>query len=305
MSLLASWHMVSSRFFVTGGSGWIGSAAVPELLAAGHRVVALARSDGSAAGLERAGAEVVRGSLDDLDLLQATAAAGDGVLHLAFKHDLAFTGDYAGAVAADGAAIAAFGDALAGSGRPLVIASGLAGHAPGAVVDETTVPEPTSAAAARTASERTVLALADRDVRGISVRFAPTVHGEGDPGFVATLVQVAREQGVAGHLDGPSRWPAVHRDDAARLLRLALESAPAGAVLHAVAEEGVPLRDVAAALGQRLRLPTAAVAPEHFGWLAPFVGIDVRASSARTRALLGWDPAGPTLLQDLAAGRYG
>jgi nucleoside-diphosphate-sugar epimerase len=297
------------RVFVTGASGWIGSAVVPELIHAGHEVVGLVRSDAAAAAVAEAGAEVLRGNLDDLDSLRAGAAASDGVIHLAFKHDVAFSGGFEDAAAADGRAIEALGAELAGSDRPLVIASGLAGLEPGALATEEDVPDTGGRARGRALNERSALALAADGVRAASVRLAPTVHGEGDTGFVATLVAVARERGLSGHVgDGANHWPAVHRLDAARLFRLALESAPAGSVLHGAAEEGVPMRAVAEAIGAQLGVPVASVAPgdaaEHFGWLAAFVGLDVLASSERTRSLLGWDPSHPGLLEDLEAGRY-
>jgi nucleoside-diphosphate-sugar epimerase len=297
------------RVFVTGASGWIGSAVVPELIHAGHEVVGLVRSDAAAAAVAEAGAEVLRGNLDDLDSLRAGAAASDGVIHLAFKHDVAFSGGFEDAAAADGRAIEALGAELAGSDRPLVIASGLAGLEPGALATEEDVPDTGGPARGRALNERSALALAADGVRAASVRLAPTVHGVGDTGFVATLVAVARERGLSGHVgDGANHWPAVHRLDAARLFRLALESAPAGSVLHGAAEEGVPMRAVAEAIGAQLGVPVASVAPgdaaEHFGWLAAFVGLDVLASSERTRSLLGWDPSHPGLLEDLEAGRY-
>ncbi|HWT93056.1 MAG TPA: SDR family oxidoreductase [Solirubrobacteraceae bacterium] len=297
------------RVFVTGATGWIGSAVVPELLAAGHEVVGLARSDASAAALAEAGARAVRGSLDDVDALRAAAAEADGVIHLAFDHAAAFAGDFASAAARDRAAITALGEALTGTDRPLVIASGLAGHPSGRLVTEQDAPDFTTHAGERMLAERAVLDLAGSGVRSASVRLSPSVHGEGDTGFVALLVQIARERGVSGYPgDGANTWPAVHRSDAARLFRLALEGAPAGSVLHGAAEEGVPLRAVAEAIGAQLDLPTASIAPEdaaeHFGWFAGFVQIDVRASSARTRELLGWEPTGPGLIEDITAGRY-
>jgi len=286
------------RVFVTGASGWIGSAVVPELIGAGHSVVGLARSDASATALADAGVEVVRGTLDDLGTLGETAAAADGVIHLAFKHEEAFSGDFASAADADRAAIETFGAAL--DGRPFVIASGLAGHANGAVVTEDDQPDPNSPAGHRTLSERAALALT-----GSSVRLPPTVHGEGDNGFTATLFQIARDTGVSGYIgEGSNTWPAVHRSDAARVFRLALD-APGGSILHAVAEEGVPTREIAEAIGSRLGVPAISAEPEHFGWLGTFFGLDVHASSARTRERLGWQPAGPGLIEDLDAGRYG
>ncbi|MCU1664851.1 MAG: 3-beta hydroxysteroid dehydrogenase [Pseudonocardia sp.] len=297
------------RIFVTGASGWIGSAVVPELLEAGHEVVGLARSDASACALEAAGAEVHRGSLDDLDALGGAAAASDGVIHLAFKHEEAFSGDFATATDADRHAIEAFGEALAGSDRPLVIASGLAGLQPGEAATEDDVPDAASPAGERTHSERAALALADRGVRSSSVRLPPTVHGDGDNGFVASLVGMAREHGASGYIgDGANHWPAVHRLDAARLFRLAVEGAPAGSVLHGVAEEGVPTRAIAEAIGRGLGLPAMSVAPdaaeEHFGWLAGLFGLDVQASSARTQELLGWQPTHQGLVEDLDEGHY-
>jgi nucleoside-diphosphate-sugar epimerase len=304
------------RVLVTGASGWIGSAVVPELIAAGHQVVGLARSDASAAALGAAGAEVHRGTLDDLDGLRDAAAASDGVIHLAFKHDLAFTGDYPGAANADRGAIEAFGEVLAGSDRPLLIASGTLGLTPGRVTTERDMPDldPATSSIAggpeiRAANAQRTLALASRGVRSVVVRLPPTVHGDGDHGFMATLVGIARDTGVSGYIgDGTNRWPGVHQLDAARLFRLALEAAPAGAVLHAVADEGVPIRDIAEVIGRHLELPVAAIppgeAPEQFTWLAGFLGIDTPASSALTRELLGWQPTHPGLVDDLDQGHY-
>ncbi|MEV3919988.1 SDR family oxidoreductase [Actinomadura coerulea] len=297
--------------FVTGASGWIGSALVPELVAAGHRVTGLARSDASAAALAAAGAGVRRGTLDDLDVLADAAAASDGVVHLAFKHDIAFSGGFQDATDADRRAVEAFGDALAGSGRPFVLASGLLGLAPGRVAAERDGAEPSSEPGAGTRHDtaRLTLSLASRGVRSSVVRLPPTVHGQGDKGFVAALVGVARDQGVSGYVgDGSQRWPAVHVLDAAHLFRLALENAPAGSVLHANADEGVPLRAVAEVIGRRLGVPAASVAAGdaagHFGWLAGPVGIDAPASSALTRELLDWRPARPGLIEDLEEGHY-
>jgi nucleoside-diphosphate-sugar epimerase len=297
------------RVFVTGGSGWIGSAVVPELLGAGHEVIGLARSDASAEALEAAGAQVRRGSLDDLELLRSAAAASDGVIHLAFKHDIAFSGDFEGAADADRRAIETFGAALEGTGKPLVIASGLAGHRSGSVVTEGDSPDPDSPAGHRVLSERTALALASSGVRSSSVRLSPTVHGTGDHCFVSTIVAVAREKGVSAYVgDGSNTWPAVHQLDAATLFRLALEKGEAGSVFHGVAEEGVPLRAVAEAIGRQLDLPVTSIAredaSEHFGWLGMFLGIDAQASSALTRERLGWQPAHLGLLEDLEQGNY-
>lgn len=302
------------RVFITGASGWIGSAVVPELIEAGHRVVGLARSDASAEALAAAGAEVRRGSLDDLGVLREAAADADGVIHLAFKHDIAFSGDFQGATEADRRAIDAFGDALAGSGKPFVIASGLLGLAPGRLATErdglSPDPQaPSQGPGGRQDNARATLALASRDVRPSVVRLPPTVHGAGDNGFMAALIGIAREKGVAGYAgDGSNRWPAVHRSDAAHLFRLALEDAEAGSTLHAAAEEGVPLRAVAEVFGRHLGVPTASVPPEeaagHFAWLGGLVGTDGPSSSTLTREALGWRPTGPGLLEDLDQGHY-
>ena len=295
------------RVFVTGATGFIGSAVVPELIGAGHQVVGFARSDRSADALAAAGAEVQRGSLDDLDSLHRAAAASDGVIHLAFKHDLAFSGNFQSAADADLRAIETLGDALSGSERPLVIASGVLGIAPGRVATE----QDRSGAEAgpRAVSALATLALASRGVRSSVLRLAPTVHGEGDQGFVASLIGVARAKGVSGYVgDGSNRWPAVHVLDAAKLFRLALEKAPAGAVLHGVAEEGIPVRTLAEVIGRHLGLPVVSISPadagEHFGWLAGMVEADSPASSAQTRELLGWQPKRPRLLDDLEQGHY-
>jgi nucleoside-diphosphate-sugar epimerase len=301
------------RVFVTGASGWIGSAVVPELLGAGHQVTGLARSDASADALAAAGAEVRRGSLDDLDVLRSAAEASDGVIHLAFDHEVAFSGDFRGAAAANREAIEAFGAVLEGSGRPFVLASGLGGLAPGRVVTEQDGHEPVDpdveGPAARRADAELTLSLADHGIRSSVVRLPPTVHGDGDQGFVAMLVGAARAKGVAGYLgDGANRWPAVHRLDAAQVFRLAWEKAAAGTTLHAVADEGVPVLALAEVIGRQLGVPVAAIDPdaagEHFGWLAGLVGLDVPASSALTRALLGWQPTHPGLVDDLEKGHY-
>ncbi len=304
------------RVFVTGASGWIGSAVVPELIGAGHQVTGLARSDASAAALDAAGAQVHRGTLDDLDGLHAAAAASDGVIHLAFKHDIAFSGGFQDAADADRRAVETFGEALAGSGRPFVIASGTLGLALGRVATERDGHGPDPALAALGAGPRTrlataelVLSLASRDVRSSVLRLPPTVHGEGDNGFMAALVGIARDKGVSGYIgDGSNRWPAVHRLDAAHLFRLALEGAPAGSTLHAIADEGVPIRDVAEVIGRHLDLPVVSVSPEdageHFAWLGGFLGADSPASSTLTRELLGWHPTHPGLIDDLDKGHY-
>jgi nucleoside-diphosphate-sugar epimerase len=303
------------RIFVTGASGWIGSAVVPELLAGGHQVTGLARSEASAQALAAAGADVEHGTIDDLDLLAKTAAASDGVIHLAFKHDIAFTGDFEGAATADRAAIDTFGDALAGSGKPFVIASGTLMVAPGKLATERDGLESGAADAhgagpsMRAENGLRTLALADRGVRSAVLRLPPTVHGDGDNGFMAALVAMAREHGNAAYVgDGANRWPAVYRLDAARLFRLAVEQAPPGSVLHAVQDEGVPIRAIAEVFGKHLDVPVVSVSPEEaparFSWLAGFIGADAPASSAITRELLDWHPTGPTLLEDLDQGHY-
>jgi nucleoside-diphosphate-sugar epimerase len=303
------------KIFVTGASGWIGSAVVPELLEAGHDVVGLARSDASAQKLEAAGAGVQRGDLDDPEILAKAANESDGVIHLAFQHEVAFgEGNFAAAGAADRRAVEAMGAALAGSDRPFVLASGLAGLSFGrpATEDDGLVPNAVTRAAppgVRQATALFVLSLRGIGVRSSVLRLAPTVHGDGDKGFIATYVGIAREKGVSGYVgDGANRWPAVHVSDAARLARLAVESAPPGTVLHAAGEEGVPFRDIADAIGRGLGVPTASIAPEdaleHFGPLGLFAGMDVPASAAITKALLGWTPTGPTLIEDLDEGHY-
>jgi nucleoside-diphosphate-sugar epimerase len=299
------------RVFVTGASGWIGSAVVPELIGAGHQVTGLARSSASADALGAAGAQVWPGDLDDVDGLRRAAAASDGVIHLAFKHDIAFSGGFANAADSDRRAIETFGETLAGSDRPFVIASGTLGLAPGRVATErdgrggTATASLGSGPAVRLANAELTLSLASRGVRSSVVRLPPTVHGEGDNGFMAALVGIARDKGIAGYVgDGSNRWPATHRLDAARVFRLALEQAPAGSVLHAIADEGVPIRTVADVIGRQLDLPTASVAPEHFGWLAGFIALDSPASSTATRELLGWQPTQPGLVEDLDKGHY-
>jgi nucleoside-diphosphate-sugar epimerase len=304
------------RVFVTGASGWIGSAVVPELISAGHEVTGLARSDASAAALTAARAQVHRGSLDDLGSLRDAAAAADGVIHLAFKHDLAFSGGFQAAADADRRAVEAMGDELAGSDRPFVIASGTLGLALGRVGTEQDGHGTDPALSAhgtgpetRRATAELVLSLASRGVRSSVVRLPPTNHGDGDNGFMATIVGIARDKGVSGYIgDGSNRWPAVHRLDSAQLFRLALEDAPAGSTLHAVADEGVQIRDIAGVIARHLDVPVASVAPEdapqHFTWLAGFLAIDSPASSTLTRELLGWHPAQPGLLEDLDKGHY-
>lgn len=294
------------KYFVTGASGWIGSAVTIELLEAGHDVVGLARSDESAARIGAAGAAVLRGSLDDLESLKAGAAASDGVVHLGFNHDFA---NYAAAGLTERAAVTALATTLAGSDRPLLLAAGVAGLSQGRPATELDSSPFTTHDSPRGASEHLALGFVDQGVRVISARFAPTVHGEGDHGFTATLAGVAKSTGSASYVgDGTNRWSAVHRTDAARVVRLGLEKAPAGSVLHAVGEEGIETRAIAEAIGAGLDLPITSISPEdapaHFGWIGRFFGMDASASSLLTQELLGWTPTGPTLREDLEAGYY-
>ena len=304
------------RIFVTGASGWIGSAVVPELIGAGHQVTGLARSDDSADALTAAGAKVHRGTLDDLDGLRSAADASDGVIHLAFNHDLAFSGRFQDAADADRRAVEALGEALAGSDRPFAIASGTLGLAPGRLGTERDGHGNDPAVAAlrsgpqtRAATAELVLSLASRGVRSSVVRLSPTVHGDGDNGFMAYVVGIAREKGVSGYIgDGANRWPAVHRLDAAHLFRLTVEKATPGSTLHAVAEGGVPIRRVAEVIGGQLGLPVVSISAEdsseHFGFLADYLAMDSPASSALTRDLLSWEPTHPGLIDDLEQGHY-
>ena len=293
--------------FVTGGSGLTGPAVVSELLSAGHTVTGLARSDQAAARLRALGATPHPGSLDDLDSLRAGAAAADGVVHMAFGGDFA---DPEGLAKRDTSAIETLGHALVGSGKPLVMTSGTFAMTPGRVSTEHDVPDPDSIAWFRIPGEQACLALADQGVRAGVIRLAPTVHGPGDYGFIPMLVNSARETGTSAYIgDGANRWPAVHRLDAARLFRLAVESVPAGSALHGTDESGVTLRTIAEAIGEHLGVPTVSLTPEQaaerFGpFMAVAYATDAPASSARTRELLGWAPAHPTLLADLAHGDY-
>ncbi len=298
------------RVFVTGASGHIGSALVPELLGHGHQVVGLARSDRSVAALEAAGAEVWRGDLDDLDGLHAAASAADGVVHLAFKHEAMSSGDYLGAIADDLKAIEAMGAALDGSGKPFVGTGGTLMLALGGVQGRPGTERDVITGGPRADAENTAAGFADHGVRSSIVRLSPLVHSSLDHhGFAHQLIGIARAKGVSGYVgDGANRWPAVHTLDAARLYLLALESAPAGSRLHGVADEGVPFREIAEVIGSRLGLPTASVDPrdagEHFGFLGALVGRDNPTSNALTRELLGWEPVHAGLLDDLATGHY-
>ncbi|RAJ35864.1 nucleoside-diphosphate-sugar epimerase [Kitasatospora sp. SolWspMP-SS2h] len=295
------------RVFVTGATGHLGSALVPELLAAGHRVTGLARSDASATALTALGADVRRGDLDDLDGLRAAASAADGVVHLAFKHEAMLDGDYAGAMADDLKAVRALVEALAGTGKPLVGTGGTGGgNTPGRPALESLV----APGAPRTEAEQAIVDAAADGVRSSVVRLPPVVHSPLDRhGFVPTLIRIARATGTSGYLgEGTNRWPSVHTLDAAHLYRLALEHAPAGTRLHAVDDEGVPFREIAERIGIRLGVPTAPVpeesAADHFGFLARLVPLDLPASSEATRALLDWRPRHPGLLDDLDQNHY-
>ena len=293
------------RVFVTGATGFIGSAVVQELLDAGHEVLGLARSDQAVASLAAVGADVQRGDLNDLESLRAGAAAADGVIHTAFNHD--FTVPRPVAAAADRQAVVALAEALAGSGRPLVITSGTGVRAPGQLATEDTLPigDPTG----REANVQLAISFAERGVRSSVVCLPPSVHGRGDHGFVPRLIEVARTTGVSAYPgDGSNRWPAVHRLDAARLFRLALEAAPAGARLHGVGDEGIPVREMSAAIGDQLGVPVTSIdldeAVAHFGFLGAFFSLDCPASSVLTQRLLGWSPVRPGLLADLRSGAY-
>jgi nucleoside-diphosphate-sugar epimerase len=304
------------RVFVTGASGHIGSAVVSELLAAGHQVVGLARSDTAAATVTALGATVRRGDLDDLDGLKEAAADSDGVIHLAFRHDLMHS-DFAAAVATDLAAVHALGHALAGTGKPLVAASGTgaAGELgrPATEQDAATPskPEDVGTPRARTDSEIAVLGFAERGVRSSVVRIPPITHSERDRiGIAIMLIAIAKEKGFAGYPgDGANRWPAVHTLDAAHLFRLALEKATAGTRWHAVEDDGIPLRDIAQSIGDHLGLPTESIPADqmqaYFGpFLATVIANDIPTSSLATRRILGWEPTHPGLLADFDKGEY-
>jgi nucleoside-diphosphate-sugar epimerase len=285
--------------FVTGGTGTIGSAVVAELLATGHTVLALARSDASAQTLRHAGAEVLRGTIADLDQLRAGAAKSDGVISLAFGRDYDGANALQLAIAQEGAAMAALGDALIGSDRPIVTVSGTP-WVPGRAATESDPLPLTGPVAGRARSVGALLGLAARGVRATAVRMPRTVHNEGEGGFAGMPVARARRTGVAGYPgEGTQRWPAVHARDAAVLFRLALESAPAGSAWHAVADEGDAVRDIAAVIGRRLNLPVQPVPAESFGPFGPIFAVDQPASSTYTRETLGWQPTHPGLLADL------
>jgi nucleoside-diphosphate-sugar epimerase len=291
------------KVFVTGATGFVGSAIVQELIGTGHQVVGLARSDAAAKSLIAAGAQVHRGQLEDLESLRSGAAMSDGVIHTGFIHD--FT-NYAPAAETDRRAVERLGTALAGTNRPLLVTSGtLLVHRQGPLAVEDDAPN----SSFPRKSEEAALSAASQGARVAILRLPPSVHGDGDHGFVPTLIRIAREKGVSAYVgDGLNRWPALHRLDAAHLYRLALEKGSSGARYYGIADEGVPFREIAGVIGRRLNLPVVSKSPgegpDHFGWLAHFVGIDCPASSQRTQEVLGWQFSQPGLIADLENGRY-
>jgi len=279
--------------FLTGATGWVGSAIVEELLNAGHQVTGLARSAEKATALTATGAQAIVATLDDLAALHRAASAADAVIHTAFNHDFS---KFAENAEQDRRAIETLGRALEGSARPLLVTSGLSSLTSGRAATEADLPNPTSLRKSETAAR----ALAERGVRVAAIRLAPSVHGLGDHGFIPIVIRLAREKGISAYPgEGLNRWAGVHRSDAARLYRLVLEQGTTEPIYHAVADEGVTFREIAEVIGRRLGLPVESRDREHFGWFANFAVADMFASSERTRTLLGWKPTGPDLLTDL------
>jgi len=298
------------RVFVTGASGHIASALIPELVASGHEVLGLARSDEAAAAVAKLGAEVRRGDLDDLDVIKTAAAESDGVVHLAFKHEAVRTGDFVAAVSADLAAVNAIGLALAGSGKPFVSTGGTLMLARGGIAGREGTETDVVESGPRVESENAVVALAGLGVRSSLVRLAPLVHSDLDHhGFTSSLIGFARQHASAAYIgDGANRWPAAHTRDIAVLYRLALEKAPAGSRLHGVGDAGIPFKTLAETIASELGVPavsvTAEEAPKHLGFLARFAQLDNPTSNARTCELLGWEPVHPGWVQDVKEGHY-
>ncbi|GAB3993657.1 SDR family oxidoreductase [Spirosoma daeguense] len=290
------------RVFVTGASGFIGSAIVQELLRAGHQVVGLARSDASAKALAEAGADVLKGNLDDLDSLKKGASDADGVIHAAFIHDFS---NYVAAAETDKRAIEAIGSVLKGSTRPLIVTGGILGLR----TDGIPATEDDAAPGFPRASESTAFMLAEAGVHASVIRLSPSVHDAGDQGFVPFIINTARQKGVSAYVgNGSNRWPAVHRIDAARLYRLALEKGGIGVRYNGVADEGIPVREIAEVIGQHLNIPVVSITPEeassHFDWMGRFITFDSPASNIKTKEALGWQPTHPGLIEDLKMGHY-
>lgn len=294
------------RVFLTGASGWIGSAVVDDLVAAGHQVSGLARSDSSATALEAKGVQVRRGDLDDLDAIRAGAGEAEATIHLANKHDWS---NPVASDAAERAAVQTIGDVLVGSDRRFLFAAGVAGLAQGRPATEADPSPFHGPDSPRGGAENLAFQFVERGLHSVSLRFSPTVHGTHDHGFISSIAAVAKEKGVSGYPgDGSNRWAAVHVRDAARLVALGLQKAPAGSRLHAVAEQGVATKRIAEAIGRAFDLPVASLSFDdlagHFGWIGGFFGMDLSATSETTRALLDWTPTGPTLIEDIESGAY-
>ncbi|MFI5157770.1 MAG: SDR family oxidoreductase [Sphingobacteriales bacterium] len=294
------------RVFVTGATGFIGTAIVQELIGAGHHVIGLARSDANAQALIAAGAEVHRGDIENLDSLRSGAREADGVIHAGFIHDFS---RFKEVCEADRHAIKAIGEALAGSDRPFIVTSGTALVSPGKLATEDIIPHAGSSAHPRIASEEAADAVAALGVRVSVLRLSPSVHGDGDHGFIPMLIDIARKKGISAYIgDGQNRWSAIHRLDAAHLYRLALEHAVAGSRFHGVAEEGIAFKDIAEAIGKHLNIPVVSISPEeaadHFGWFAGFTSLDIPTSSKITQEKLNWHPTQTELIADMAQGSY-